>query len=1088
MLKTLNKWIKTSTPWQTLSRFFLLGLFTCTFVISTVTLFGIAPPAKALLAANECVPNVFYASDNNPLAAGLFAVDIGTGESLRVGTLGFNTAAISRDAQTGRIFYIRGNQGGGASEVRYFDPITGADQFVGNTNVNPPILTPPEPAGSDVFIKMAQRANGDIYASTANNRLFVVNKNTGATSEVTITPALPTGSGDIAFSPTNPDILFVTILQPPILTNPAPPPDNIVNPNGSQLRLYSVNVATGISTLVTTGIPPIVTNSNSLAFGPDGQLYSNQNDQLVDVTANPVVTNLAPSRLVRINTSNGSVSPGVVINTPVGILTDFGTLPTQSPNIVIDVQKTANPAAVVAGGPLTYTIRVTNRGTCDARGVKVQDILPPELTGVNWNHRFALSSDETLPGVGQMTPGSGNGNIDSIVNINAGSRLIITVNGTVAPGTADGTNLENTAVVILDRFLKSTVNTQVINPMNGIPDLDILKTGPAIYTPGGTITYNLRIRNVGNAVGNNVVVNDPAPTGGTFVSNTGACVTAFPCNLGNLAPGEVRNISTTFQLAAGVGGSLSNTAVVAADNEVNLVSDPNGLLLRNNRSTFVSNPTPTPPPGPPIVPPVVDVAIGVTAPPSVPPGSTFNVTLTARNVGTANAENVTVSYDVPAGVTVVSVPDGCVYNASASTIVCAPIPSFGRGATTSYNFVFQAPDTPISLTGIARISTTSAEPNTGNNSAAATTTVATGEPDPNPPTDPNTGLPIIPIIPTPTPTPSPLIPSVIGTTLQVNNPPTNNRNGTETVQFTVTITNTSTQPLSDLQAIIDLVRTFSGVQGFVVLSVDSSDFIINPAFNGTDLQNLLGAGNILNPGATGRITFRVQVTPGFNTGPYFASVTVRGTDPNGVVVSDISTDGTIADANGNGTTSDDITPTPIQFTGLPNIRLVKRMTNAFRNGVVVPGINFNTLINDANDVNDDAPGWANLSPFGLVRIGETGLLQSGDQLEYTVYFLSDGTGTADNFLFCDPTPAGATFLGDTYGTGLGSLLRLDGVETPQTNATDADAGRFIPPLTPAPSPCPSPNNPNGAVYMQIPRVSNRSPNNVGFVRFRVLIQ
>ena len=435
----------------------------------------------------------------------------------------------------------------------------------------------------------------------------------------------------------------------------------------------------------------------------------------------------------------------------------------------------------------------------------------------------------------------------------------------------------------------------------------------------------------------------------------------------------------------------------------------------------------------------------------------------------------------------VSVPPGCVYNATASTIVCNPIPNFGRGATTNYTFVFKAPDTPISLTGIARISATNEGPNTGNNSAAATTTVDTGAPDPNPPTDPNTGLPIIPIIPTPTPTPTPLIPSVIGTTLQVT-PPTNNRNGTETVQFTVTITNTSPQPLSNLQAIIDLVRTFSGVQGFVVLSIDSTDFVINPAFNGTDLQNLLGAGNILNPGATGRITFRVLVTPGFNTGPYFASVTVRGTDPNGVIVSDISTDGTIADANGNGTTSDDTTPTTIQFTGLPNIRLVKRMTNAFRNGVVVPGINFNTLINDTNDVNDDAPGWANLSPFGLVRIGETGLLQSGDQLEYTVYFLSDGTGTADNFLFCDPTPAGASFLGDTYGTGLGSLLRLDGVETSQTNTTDADAGRFIPPLTPAPSPCPSPNNPNGAVYMQIPRVSNRSPNNVGFVRFRVLIQ
>lgn len=1068
MLKTLNKWIKTSTPWQTLSRFFLLGLFACTFIISTVTLFGMAPPATAQLAANECVPNVFYASQNGGNA--LYAVDITTGKTLQVSTLVFNTAAISRDADTGRIFYIQNNAGGGVSPVRFFDPITGVDQFVGNTSV--PGGLPG--GGQDVFIKMAQRANGDIYAASANNRIFILNKTNGSTSEVTILPPLPIGSGDIAFSPTSTNKLFVTVLQ-----------------GTNNVALYEINLTTDPITNVTTGVSAILGTStlphpvsNSTAFGPDGNLYISERTAGGITNLYSMSTTDASTVLVQSVTdyNNPATSPA---------FSDFGTLPTLSPNVVIDTEKTASNEAVVAGSPLTYTIRVTNRGTCDARGLKLQDVLPPQILGATWTSKFVLSSDEAVAGTGQMIPGTGAGNIDSIVNLNAGSRLVVTVTGTVNPATLNNANIRNTAVVISDRFIDSTVNTLVINPPAGIPDVSIIKTGPANYAPGGTITYNLEVRNAPGPriiTATNVVVSDPAPAGGTFVSNSGACVTAFPCNLGNLAPGEVRNIFTTFQIS-GVTGSLSNTAVVAADNEIDTSIDPTGSLLLNNRSTFVSNPTPAPPPVvPPIVPPVVDVAIAVTAPPSVPPGSTFNVTLTASNVGTANAENVTASYDVPPGVTVVSVPDGCVYNATASTIVCAPIPSFGRGATTSYNFVFQAPDTPISLTGIARISARNEGPNTGNNSAAATTTVATGAPDPNPPTDPNTGLPIIPIIPTPTPTPSPLIPSVIGTTLQVNNPPINNRNGTETVQFTVTITNTSTQPLSDLQAIIDLVRTFSGVQGFVVLSVDSSDFVINPAFNGTDLQNLLGTGNILNPGATGRISFRVQVTPGFNTGPYFASVTVRGTDPNGVVVSDISTDGTIADANGNGTTSDDITPTPIQFTGLPNIRLVKRMTNAFRNGVVVPGINFNTLINDANDVNDDAPGWANLSPFGLVRIGETGLLQSGDQLEYTVYFLSDGTGTADNFLFCDPTPAGATFLGDTYGTGLGSLLRLDGVETPQTNATDADAGRFIPPLTPAPSPCPSPNNPNGAVYMQIPRVSNRSPNNVGFVRFRVLIQ
>ena len=428
----------------------------------------------------------------------------------------------------------------------------------------------------------------------------------------------------------------------------------------------------------------------------------------------------------------------------------------------------------------------------------------------------------------------------------------------------------------------------------------------------------------------------------------------------------------------------------------------------------------------------------------------------------------------------VSVPSGCVYNSTASTIICAAIPSFGRGASTSYDFVFKAPDTPTTLTGVARISTTSPEPNTGNNSAAATTTVAIGALNPNLPP----GIVVIqPIIVPPTV----LIPSNLGSTLQATNPPVNNRDGTETVTFTLTIINTGTQPLSNVQAILDLVKTFRGVENFVVLSINSSDFLVNSNFNGRDLQNLLANGNVLTPGATGTITFSVRVTPGFNLGPYFATATVQGTDPNGVVLTDISTAGTVPDANGNGTPSDDITPTPIQFTGLPNLRIVKRMTNALRNGVPITNVDFNTFLDDPNDSSDNAPGWSALSPIGLARLTEANLLRSGDDLEYTVYFLSDGTGVASNAQFCDPIPAGSTFLGDTYGSGLGTLLRLEGTERPQTNATDGDPGRFIPVLTPAPSPCPSPNNPNGAVFIQIPTLSNRSPNNVGFMRFRVRI-
>ena len=1065
MFKTLNKWIKTSTPWQTLSRFFFIWLLTYTFVISSVTMFGIAPPTPAQV-VTACVPNVFYGSRFGGTA--LYAIDIGTGESRQVGNLAVQTAAISRDAATGRIFYIENNTGGGVSDLYYFDPATGLNQRIGATTATLPTL----PLGSDVFIKMAQRDNGTIYAAASNNSIFRINQSNGSTLPLLVAPALPTGSGDIAFDLNNSAILFVTI------RNPGP------GPTTDQLSLYSVNVETGVSTLVTQGTPPVVPASGSTAFSPDGSLYV---DEFTGGT----------TRLRRISTTNGSVSPPLEIGFDIAPfngtgpfntagfpgVTDFATLPSRSPRIAMDIQKTGSNTAAVAGGSFSYTIRLSNLGDCDVKGVRLQDILPPELTGATWTSRFVQAADETLPGFGQITPATGTGDIDATVNLNVGARLIVTVTGTIDLATANGMNITNTAVAILDRFIRSTVTTPVINIPGGTPDLTIRKAVPATYTTGGNVVYILTVYNEGTATPvNPVIIEDPSPLGTTFVSsssNLGTC-TAFPCSLPaalfppspTLAQRVV--ITATFATSASTPLRLNNVA------RVNTLGELGQLLGNNTASATTVAPATTPVVVPPIVPPVVDVAIGVTAPPSVPPGSTFTVTLTARNVGTANADNVVVGYDVPAGVTVVSVPSGCVYNSTASTIICAAIPSFGRGASTSYDFVFKAPDTPTTLTGVARISTTSPEPNTGNNSAAATTTVAIGALNPNLPP----GIVVIPPIIVP---PTVLIPSNLGSTLQATNPPVNNRDGTETVTFTLTITNTGTQTLSNLQAILNLVKTFSGVENFVVLSINSSDFLVNSNFNGRDLQNLLANGNVLTPGATGTITFSVRVTPGFNLGPYFATATVQGTDPNGVVLTDISTAGTVPDANGNGTPSDDITPTPIQFTGVPNLRIVKRMTNALRNGVAITNIDFTTFLDDPNDSSDNAPGWSALSPIGLARLTEANLLRSGDDLEYTVYFLSDGTGIASNAQFCDPIPAGSIFLGDTYGSGLGTLLRLEGTERPQTNATDGDPGRFIPVLTPAPSPCPSPNNPNGAVFIQIPTLSNRSPNNVGFMRFRVRI-
>jgi uncharacterized repeat protein (TIGR01451 family) len=176
--------------------------------------------------------------------------------------------------------------------------------------------------------------------------------------------------------------------------------------------------------------------------------------------------------------------------------------------------------------------------------------------------------------------------------------------------------------------------------------------------------------------------------------------------------------------------------------------------------------------------------------------------------------------------------------------------------------------------------------------------------------------------------------------------------------------------------------------------------------------------------------------------------------------------------------------------GSPRLRLVKRITNVTRGGVPLTGINFSSFVDDPNDDNDNAPGWSQLpggAPVGALNLGSEATAQSGDEVEYTVYFLSDGSQAVQDAKVCDPIPTGTTFIPDSFGGGRGILVNQGGTSTPQTNAPDIDKGTFFGLLTPVTAPCADPNNATGAVFLQLGDIPNISPSNVGFIRFRVKV-
>lgn len=158
----------------------------------------------------------------------------------------------------------------------------------------------------------------------------------------------------------------------------------------------------------------------------------------------------------------------------------------------------------------------------------------------------------------------------------------------------------------------------------------------------------------------------------------------------------------------------------------------------------------------------------------------------------------------------------------------------------------------------------------------------------------------------------------------------------------------------------------------------------------------------------------------------------------------------------------------------PLLRLVKRIT----------GLNTTNY----TDVIDENPAlWTpTVQPVGRPDLlNPQTLVRSGDQVEYTIYFISAGSQDATNVQICDAIPAGTTFINNSFSSNSGVLLNRAGTLEPLTNVSDTDQGSFFSPLAPVASPpCADANNPNGSILLNLGDIPT---GNAGFLRFRVKI-
>ena len=182
--------------------------------------------------------------------------------------------------------------------------------------------------------------------------------------------------------------------------------------------------------------------------------------------------------------------------------------------------------------------------------------------------------------------------------------------------------------------------------------------------------------------------------------------------------------------------------------------------------------------------------------------------------------------------------------------------------------------------------------------------------------------------------------------------------------------------------------------------------------------------------------------------------------------------------------------------------LVKRITNISPNP---NSINFNTVVDDGVSNNeDDDPNWASNFLTGQISLED---VRPGDEIEYTIYFLSNGDRPINNVKLCDLVPDNMSFVENSFGSSRGINLFFDNTtETLSNNPNDTDRGKFINPDTDPPTFCKKMNssgdlvtvarqdNKNGIVVVNIddtlpPATNPGTPTDAyGFIRFRAKIK
>jgi uncharacterized repeat protein (TIGR01451 family) len=336
-----------------------------------------------------------------------------------------------------------------------------------------------------------------------------------------------------------------------------------------------------------------------------------------------------------------------------------------------ELTTTTGTRIVAPEEPLSYTFTVRSSGTATTQPSTLTDTLPAGL-------------DQVVPGAG-LVYDAGTRQLTAAVSALApDEQVVFTLQARVAPGTPNGTRLENQAevqgadvgtvlsddpttpaladatVALVEAFPELTTSTKVAEDLDGAP-----------LTPGDVVRYTLTVNNTGNGAARDVVVVDDVDGANLEILTAldGGLVTGDRIQWDGSTTPALASLPAGGQVAlrfeARVRPSTLDGTVIANQGQVNATDLPAPVLTDDPGTAVVGDATVVVVRAPQLV--FEKRFNDLTGGPELAPGDEVLYELVIRNAGSGPATDVVVTDLVPTELVDVAPEDGGVLAAGTVT-------------------------------------------------------------------------------------------------------------------------------------------------------------------------------------------------------------------------------------------------------------------------------------------------------------------------------------------------------------------------------------------------------------------------------------